>query len=344
MKVNELFQSLKQKKPAAIYVILGREEYTARKILQSFVALVPEEQRTVNVGEYDMETTPLTTALEDALSAPFFGERRVVLIKRPYFLTGENKKRKIEQHPEALLSYLDHPEPTSVVVFWAPYPKLDERKKVTKRLLKKAVVVDNDFLNERSTRAYLKQQVTTAGYTIEKEAFELLLKKTENQLSLIMNELPKLFLVAQATKKITGVMVERMVAQTLEQNIFDLSALVLDKKVQQAVVMYHNLLEQHEEPLKLNAILVGQVRLLLQVSILQQNGYAQGNIASVLKTHPYRVKLALQKCRRFGRAELRNAYLGLIQLEEKMKSTQQNPQQLFELFMLGYFTREKTTG
>nr|WP_252894768.1 hypothetical protein [Liquorilactobacillus satsumensis] len=72
MKVNELFQSLKQKKPAAIYVILGREEYTARKILQSFVALVPEEQRTVNVGgEYDMETTPLTTALEDALSAPF---------------------------------------------------------------------------------------------------------------------------------------------------------------------------------------------------------------------------------------------------------------------------------
>ncbi|KRL04632.1 DNA polymerase III subunit delta [Liquorilactobacillus oeni] len=343
MKVNELLQNIKQKKLEKIYVILGREEYTARKLLQAFKAAVPEDQQAVNVGEYDMETTSITDAVEDALSAPFFGERRVVIIKRPYFLTGENKKRKLEQFTDSLISYLEHPEPTSTVVFWAPYPKLDERKKITKKLLKRAIVVDNDFLDERNTKLYLKQKLNRAGYTIEKDALALFLKRTESQLSLIMNELPKLFLLARTTKNITLEMIDRMVAQTLEQNVFDLSTVVLNGNVQKAVLMYHDLLEQHEEPLKLNAILVSQVRLLLQVSILQQNGYTQGSIAGVLRAHPYRVKLALQKSRQTKQKELRDTYLGLIQLEEKMKSTQQDPQQLFELFMLGYFTK-RTVG
>ena len=113
---------------------------------------------------------------------------------------------------------------------------------------------------------------------------------------------------------------------------------MLAKKVQAALGLYHDLLEQKEEPLKLNAILLGQFRLLIQIQVLAAKGYAQGNIAQVLKAHPYRVKIALRNIRqyRFALKDLASAYLGLVAVEKKLKSTQQEAELLFQLFMLEY--------
>ena len=35
--------------------------------------------------------TPLAVALDDAMATPFFGERRLVIINKPFFLTGEKR-------------------------------------------------------------------------------------------------------------------------------------------------------------------------------------------------------------------------------------------------------------
>ena len=50
----------------------------------------------------------------------------------------------------------------------------------------------------------------------------------------------------------------------------------------------------------MNAILLGQFRLLLQVSYLKKAGYQEPEIQKTLAVHPYRVKLALNQCRRYG--------------------------------------------
>ncbi|MBC6499777.1 hypothetical protein H7R52_18095 [Weissella confusa] len=65
-------------------------------------------------------------------------DRRVVIIDDAYFLTGENPRTKLEHHVEDLLAYIEHPEPQTVLVIFAPYEKLDSRKKVVKLLKEKA--------------------------------------------------------------------------------------------------------------------------------------------------------------------------------------------------------------
>ena len=85
-----------------------------------------------------MEETPLASALNDAMSVPFFGDRRIVIVNNPYFLTGEKKKNKVEHDIDGLLKYLEYPLETTTLVFIAPYEKLDERKKVVKTLKKVA--------------------------------------------------------------------------------------------------------------------------------------------------------------------------------------------------------------
>ncbi|MCY7707554.1 DNA polymerase III subunit delta, partial [Bacillus safensis] len=58
-------------------------------------AVVDEETKDFNYSVFDMEEVPLEQAVTDAETFPFMGERRLVVIKNPYFLTAEKKKEKI---------------------------------------------------------------------------------------------------------------------------------------------------------------------------------------------------------------------------------------------------------
>lgn len=341
--INKLFKQLKQGEVAPVYLVLGEESYFLNPIKEAFMGLIASEQASFNIGQYDMKTTSLAQATDDAMSIPFFGKRRLVIIKNPIFLTGEKTKGKIEHDTASFADYLQNPLSSTVLVIFAPYKKLDERKKIVKQLKKSAVIVDNSVMNEFAVHNYFANKVTEAGLTIDRAALDLILERTDASLQLMMNELPKLKVAVGEQKKITEKIVDAVVTQTLEQNIFRLVDIVLAKNVPAALRVYHDLLTQKIEPLSINSILISQFRLLLQTQILRKHGYAQGNIAAVLKTHPYRVKLAMQKANHFSRQDLKEAYLGLAEIEEKLKSSRQDPELMFQLFMLEFSRRKNVS-
>nr|WP_252261760.1 DNA polymerase III subunit delta [Levilactobacillus brevis] len=316
-----------------VYVILGQADYFQRRLKRGFKQQVPAEEQTMNFASYDMDTVPLAVALDDAMAAPVFGERRVVCIDNPQFLTGETKKQKVEHDIDSLQKYLESPMPSTVLVFFAPYDKLDARKKVTKQLKKVATIVEINQFSERDVRQFVTDQLKQDGYTLEPAALNDLIQRTDADLTLIMSELPKLELYTLPEKTITQAAISGLVTQTLTQNVFDLVNRVLAKNTAGAVTLYRELLQAKEEPLKINAILQGQFRLLIQTKVLAKQGYSQGKLASILKVHPYRIKLALQTHRRFQLTDLNRAYLGLFRVEKQMKSTTMDPELLFSLFM-----------
>ncbi|WP_373879997.1 DNA polymerase III subunit delta [Levilactobacillus brevis] len=334
MTINELLKTLATGQTLSnVYVILGQADYFQRRLKRGFKQQVPAEEQTMNFASYDMDTVPLAVALDDAMAAPFFGERRVVCIDNPQFLTGETKKQKVEHDIDSLQKYLESPMPSTVLVFFAPYDKLDARKKVTKQLKKVATMVEINQFSERDVRQFVTDQLKQDGYTMEPAALNDLIQRTDADLTLIMSELPKLELYTLHEKTITQAAISGLVTQTLTQNVFDLVNRVLAKNTAGAVTLYRELLQAKEEPLKINAILQGQFRLLIQTKVLAKQGYSQGKLASILKVHPYRIKLALQTHRRFQLTDLNRAYLGLFRVEKQMKSTTMDPELLFSLFM-----------
>lgn len=334
MTINELLNKLHTGKDLApVYLVLGQGDYLQRRLKRAFRAVVPAEEQTMNFASYDMDTVPLAVALDDAMAAPFFGERRVVCIDNPAFLTGETKKQKVEHDLDSLQTYLSSPMESTVLVFFAPYDKLDGRKKVSKLLKKVAVTADIGHFTERDVQKFVMDQVKQDGYTIEPQALQELIQRTDADLTLMMSELPKLELFTVPAKVITVDAVNGLVTQTLTQNVFDLVNKVLAKDTAGAVTLYRELILAKEEPLKINAILQGQFRLLIQSKVLAKQGYSQGKLASLLKVHPYRIKLALQSQRRFRLTDLNQAYLGLFRVEQQMKSTTEEPELLFSLFM-----------
>lgn len=334
MTITQLLKTLKTGQSLDhLYLIMGQMDYFQRRLKTAFKQLVPAEEQAMNYASYDLETVPLAVGLDDAMAAPFFGERRVVCLDDPVFLTGETKKSKVTHDLDSLEKYLAAPMDSTILVFFAPYAKLDGRKKIVKQLKKAATTIELNDFSERDVRQFFEAQLTQDGFTMAPAALNQLVQRTDADLTLMMNEKDKLELFTHPEKTIQLDAVTGLVRQTLTQNVFDLVNRVLAKNTAGAVTLYRELLQAKEEPLRINAILQGQFRLLIQTKVLAKQGYSQGKLASTLKVHPYRVKLALQTQRRFQLADLNRAYLGLFRVERQMKSSTLDPELLFSLFM-----------
>ncbi len=134
-------------------------------------------------------------------------------------------------------------------------------------------------------------------------------------------------------RKLMSTIVEKLVSKSLEQNIFTLIEKVVQRKLDEALRIYYDLLKQNEEPIKILALLAGQFRLIYQVKELARRGYGQQQIASFLKTHPYRVKLAAGHADKFTDEELTNLMRLIAEADYQMKTGGMNKSLLIEMLL-----------
>lgn len=321
---NQVFDS--------VYLLQGTEMYL-NKLFKTEITqqIIKTEDDLLNYSSFDLDEIPLQQALAEAETLPFFGEYRLVFIEHPMFLTSERKvPNGIEHDLESLTHYLENPSPTTILVIIAAFEKLDERKKICKLLKKKATVIGTNPMKEIEIRKYIHHSIENEGYSIQPKAFEKLIQLTDLKLSSIMGELQKLFLFSAETKVITLESVENLVPKSLEHNVFDLVSEVLSGNSTKVMCLYNDLLLQGEETIKLNGILLNQIRLFLQTKILSSIGYQQANIVETLKVHPYRVKLALQQIRSFELNKLKELFDELVENDYRMKTETMDKELFFE--------------
>ena len=333
--VLDVWKQLKKKQFAPLYVLYGSEEFIIKETISKIVEnALEDDEAEFNIATFDLEETPLSFALEEAETFPFIGERKLIILHNPVFLTAEKTKEKVEHNIEQLLSYLENPSPFSIVVFVAPYEKLDERKKITKQLKKYAMVVEASKLKEQELERWVSEQAAFQGVGIEREAVSELLSTVGQNLMLLANEISKMALYAYEEKMITVETVSQLAVKSLEQNIFTLIDFIMNRRSAEAIELLQSLLRQNEEPIKILALMASQIRIMYVSKGLAKEGYGQQKIASHLKIHPYRVKLALEKAQYFQEQELMTMLNNIAEADYKMKTGQMDKVLLLELIIL----------
>lgn len=331
----EIWNKIEKRHFAPLYLLYGTESYIINETKQKLVAnVLTNEEMDFNLSVYDLEETSIEQALEDAETFPFFGEKKLVFLHNPVFLTAEKSKDKVEHNLKKLEEYILEPAPYTILVFAGPYEKLDERKKLTKLLKKNAEVIEAKKLNEKEIIIWVKQQVKTSGVEISDQASELLLTLVGSDLMRLYSEIQKLALYGREARVIDVEMVEKLASRSLEQNIFDLIEKVVQRKMEDAFRIYYDLRKQNEEPIKVLALIASQFRLIYQVKELIKRGYGQQQIASMLKVHPYRVKLASGQARSFTELELAEIMDLLAKTDEQLKTGGSGREVSLELFLL----------
>lgn len=332
--VLHIWKEIKKKQFAPMYVLYGQESFLINETKQLLTKYVLEEEESeFNLSSYDMEDTPIEVALEDAETLPFMGERRLIFLNNPYFLTAEKGKSKVEHNIKKLEAYMEEPSPFSIIVFSGSYEKLDERKKITKELKRKGTVVEAKKLNEQELSAWVKDRAAQNNVEIDDDALEQMLVIAGSNLFMLTTEMDKLALYAGEKKKIDVHMVESLVSRSLEQNIFSLVDKIVQRKIDEAFRIYYDLLKQNEEPIKILSIIAGQFRLIYQVKELARRGYGQQQIAGFIKVHPFRVKLAAGQAKLFQDEELTEIMKMLAEADYQAKTGGMKKELLVEMFL-----------
>ncbi len=174
--VIDTWKKIEKSQFAAIYLVYGNESFIINETKQRIISwAISEEEMDFNFSSYDLEETPIEVAIEDAETFPFMGERRVVVLQNPVFLTAEKTKEKVEHNIKRFEQYIQSPAPYTILVITANYEKLDERKKITKSLKKTAEVVEAKKLNEQELKSWVRERAARNSVQIDEDAVELLL-------------------------------------------------------------------------------------------------------------------------------------------------------------------------
>jgi DNA polymerase-3 subunit delta len=338
MSFSDLQQKIKGKKFSPFYLLYGTENYLINQIIELLGNnALNGEDKSFNFSTYDMEEQPLDLAIEDAETLPFFGERRVVVIKNPTFLATVKDKQ--EHDLNKLETFLNNPVPYSITVFIAPYEKLDERKKIVKLLKKQADVLEAKKLDNKAIKGWILSLADQEKVSISSNAISKLTQQIGTNLNQLTQEIKKMALYVGRGGEINEQVIESLVARTLENDIFSLVDHVINKRMEATFRIYYDLLKQNEEPIKILALIARQFRMVLQTKLLLGKGYSEKQIVSIIKAHPYAIKIAWKQSKLFSESELKSILNEIAEADYMMKTGKMDKSLIMELFFSKINTR-----
>ncbi len=309
-----------------VYILYGSINYLINKEIDKIIKDNKIDE--ININKYDLTNTYLTDIINDASSMSLFDDKKIIIVNNSYIFTGTTKKS-LEQDSTILENYLNNINDNTILIFIVNNDKLDERKKITKLIKKIGIVKEFNNIDNISLVKELFGE-----YNISTDNIKYLLERVGDDTTLLATEIDKIKIYKDKDKKITKEDITNLVSKSLEVNNFKLIDAIINKNKNDAFTLYQDRIKLNEEPIAIIIALANQIRIMYQVKQLYLNGYTENNIASILKIHPYRVKLANQNSKKYDSNILLNYLKQLADLDISIKTGKIDKQLGLELFIL----------
>lgn len=279
-----------------------------------------------DIIKFDMEETYLEDVMEELNTYSLFSTNKVVVLYSCEFLNSEKKKGALIQNEKLLEDYINNPNTLNSLIICTS--KLDERKKVNKLLREKCIVIDSNISIEDKIKNNLED------YKMDTKTINYLISYLKNDNERIINEFNKLKLYKLNEKEITIDDINEICIKDFDDNVFTLSNLILKHDIKKAFEVYSSLISSGEDITKIVAVLADQFRLIYKVKVLINDGKNKDTIISMVKEHPYRVKLAMDASYSFTYKELERYLLELGNIDIKIKTGVSANNFGFDIFLL----------
>lgn len=302
-----------------VYLLYGLNDFE----IDSEIKKLTKDYDKMNISKYDLTETDIKEVINDAETFSMFADNKVVIAENAIMFTSSGA------NTEIIENYLNHINPHTILIFTVNAEKVDERKKITKLIKKNYKLIS--FNEASSPSAFVKRQLS--GYNITSSVIAFLIDRVGSNPLILENEINKIK-AYKDDKTITKEDIVKLTNKNQEIDIFKLIDDIVEKNKDEALAIYHEMLKVGEEPLKIIILLATQFRLMYQSKELAKKGYSEKNITDTLKVHPYRVKLALQKGRKYKSETLLNYLLTLANIDIAIKTGKTDKNLALELFLL----------
>ena len=313
---------------------VGQFEWLKKDILKK-IGYDPSD---LNYSYFDMKEASYAEVELDLVSLPFFADEKIVILDHLLDVTTAKKRNLTDEDLKQFENYLENPSESTRLVIFAE-GKLDSKRRLVKLLKRDAQIIEATTPKEQDLKRYFASQAQELGLHFVGDSLDQLLLKSGYD----FGELQKNLTLLQAYKEdgqITLQDIKEVVPKSLQDNIFDLTQMILKRQIDQARNLVKDLRLQGEDEIKLIAILLGQFRMFSQVKIFSEEGQSESQIVASLselsgrKVNPYQVKFALRDSRRLSLSFLKQAMMTFIEADYAIKSGTYEKDYLFDLALL----------
>ncbi|MBQ4072233.1 MAG: DNA polymerase III subunit delta [Clostridia bacterium] len=289
------------------FLLTGDDLYWRDYVVNSILSLVPEAEREFNYRSFsDIKSIEET---ESAFtSTGFFGGINVVSISgygAKKSTKGETKIADKEKKLfESLVTGLD--ENTILIL---------SNSNIPLSLSRYFIEIDCSKLDFSLLRDYVPKLI--APKKIDGNALYTLVEYCNRDMLKISNELKKLIAYMGNRQVISHDMVELLVANTVENEIYELANALADKNKTKAMGLFDKFVAKGIDYSVILSTLVGQYRRLLHCALSNRS---DKELAEDLKIKEWAVKRTRETASRYGKATLKACLDDLIDAEYNFKS------------------------
>lgn len=206
-----------------VYFLMGEEPYYIDKISEYIEnKILTEEEKGFNQMVLYGRDITIEDIVDNAKRFPMMAEKQVVIVKE-----AQDLSRTIEN----LTSYVENPQPSTVLVMCYKYKTIDKRKKLYKAIQKAGLIYESKKLYENQIAEWIRRVLAGKKYEIDTKAAAMLIEFLGTDLSKISNELDKLMVVLPVGSKITGKAIEENIGISKDYNNFELRKAVGERNV-----------------------------------------------------------------------------------------------------------------
>jgi len=332
MTVFDQLEEVNKDQLAPFYLLYGEEDDLLNNIKDDLSKKLDFSKDDLSQSYFDMPISDGNQVLEDLESLPFFDDKRLVIIENLWDITTSKKSTLDEGQLKRLEAYIDNPVETTVLVI-VVHGKVDNKRRLVKKLKKVSQVFEAQPLSEMELLNYFSKELEDSKLDLSSHILKRIFEKSNNNFGPIKQNIDLLKLY-KSSGSVTLEEVDYILPKTLQDNIFDLTDLLLKGKINEAQTLVDDLRFQGEEVIKLLAILLGNFRLYYQTKLLLEKSWSQKQISDFLKIHPYRIKLACTVVKSLAKSELEKIILSLIDLDFKIKTSYADKNYLFDLELI----------
>ena len=315
----DLLRAIERGEIAPIYCLHGPERFLIDRVLAALrrrILGATGDASGCNCELFDLKEVTLANVLAAARTLPMFAKQRLVIARGLEQVKAEGL--------EPLTAYAAHPNPSTCLVLLAE--KVDGRLRAFLALRKAGFLHEFARLKDRDLGPFIAREAKTRGLAIDSDAAEALANAAGPDLGRLMQALEQLEIYAGKAGRISRAQIEELVPESRERNVFELTKAIGTGDTRRALQLVTNMLRNREPPLRIQAMLLRQLRQTWRAKELMAANLPRAEMAAAVGLPPFFLDDVLVPARRLSVAALRRSFERLYQADRAFKSSRVDPE------------------
>lgn len=237
---KQLNEQLKKCNISPIYFIYGDDHFLIKNIVEKIVKLTVTNCPEFNYNEFKLGAT-VQEIYDCEEMMPLMSDKKCVSV------CDFNFDKCNSSEFDKMLSLLEQPNESTVLIFWFETVVIDDKKK-SDRLKKVLKLIEKNFgtvcsIGHRTNAELisgLRQAAIKRGCSLDSSVANYMLETCGRDLFTLQNEIEKICYYSNE-KQITKDLVDKICSKTIEASIFNLSKMILAKNVKGALDVLNDL-------------------------------------------------------------------------------------------------------